>query len=57
MDDQYMYLRGICVDRGHALCTDLWVHRRNIRQVVVGTHKWSYKAQMGATGCDRLGVT
>ena len=34
----------------------LWVHGQNIRQVVAGAHKWSYKAWIGAMGCNGSGV-
>ena len=45
------------VDRGTCIGHGLWVQWQNIRWVVMGAHKWSYMARMGAMGCDRSGVT
>ena len=49
--------RPCVVDRGTRVVHGLRVQWQNIRRVVAGAHKWSYEAQMGATGCDGLGVT
>ena len=59
----YVSMKYLCgprphiVDRGTCIVHRLWVQWQNIRRVVVGACKWSYEAQMGAMGCDRLGVT
>ena len=54
------YLCGLkphVVDRGMHVVHGLQVQWQNIRRVVTGAHKWLYEAQMGAMGCDGLGVT
>ena len=45
------------MDRGTHVVHGLRVQWQNIRQVVVGAHKWSYEARMGTMGCNGLGVT
>ena len=48
--------RPCVVDRATRVVHGLQVQWQNNRRVVADAHKWSYKARMGATGCDGSGV-